>query len=112
MLDDNRGELYMNIANEEMLESSYHTFETGKREECWEAKWITCEREERRLPFFEKLRILMANAEVKELLYKELPAVENFMSYTGDYPLSETPKNLSYEEEFIEKLGEKIAAIL
>lgn len=40
MLDDNRGELYMNIANEEMLESSYHTFETGKREECWEAKWI------------------------------------------------------------------------
>ena len=59
-----------------------------------------------------KLRILMANAEVKELLYKELPAVENLMSYTGDYPLSETIKNLSYEEEFIEKLGEKIAAIL
>ncbi len=29
-----------------------------------------------------------------------------------DYPLSETLKNLSYEEEFIEKLGEKIAAIL
>lgn len=64
MLDDNRGELYMNIANGEMLESSYHTFETGKREECWEAKWITCEREERRLPFFEKQFTLATKKEV------------------------------------------------
>ena len=59
-----------------------------------------------------KLRILMANAEVKELLRRELPAVDNLMSYAGDYPLSETLRNLSYKEDFIIKLGELIAQIV
>ncbi|MBO5336797.1 MAG: family 78 glycoside hydrolase catalytic domain [Lachnospiraceae bacterium] len=60
----------------------------------------------------DKLRKLMADAEVKALLRRELPQVDNLMSYTGDYPLRETLRNLSYEEAFIEMLGKKIAAII
>lgn len=60
----------------------------------------------------DKLRKLMANAEVKEMLHRELPAVDNLMSYTGDYPLRETLRNLSYEEDFIVKLGELIEKII
>ncbi len=34
--------------------SAVQWFETGKREEAWSAKWITCDNTEKRHPFFEK----------------------------------------------------------
>ncbi len=51
-----------------------------------------------------KLRKLMANSNAKKILYLEFPQVANLMSYTGDYPLSETMRNLKYDEELIQRL--------
>ena len=38
----------------EEAESELNWFETGKREEPWQAEWITCDAAEKRHPFFEK----------------------------------------------------------
>ncbi len=38
----------------EETESPVQWFETGKRDEAWDAKWITCDNTEPRHPFFEK----------------------------------------------------------
>lgn len=39
---------------DEVKESEVQWFETGKREESWEAQWITCDNSERRHPIFER----------------------------------------------------------
>lgn len=41
-------------ADGSITESEKQTFETGKREEEWRARWITCAKEETRLPVFWK----------------------------------------------------------
>lgn len=38
----------------EIRSSDKAFFETGKMEEAWSGKWITCEKKEKRLPYFEK----------------------------------------------------------
>lgn len=48
--------------------SDIQWFETGKREEAWNAKWITCDSREKRHPFFEK-RLEPAGLVAKARLY-------------------------------------------
>lgn len=43
-------------------------FETGKREEAWSAKWVSCSSEEKRHPYFEK-KIIPAKEVAKARLY-------------------------------------------
>ncbi len=38
----------------EVFQSGENTFETGKRDEPWTGKWITCEKTEARHPYFER----------------------------------------------------------
>lgn len=48
--------------------SEVQFFETGKREEAWSAKWISCSSEEKRHPYFEK-KIIPAKEVAKARLY-------------------------------------------
>lgn len=43
-------------------------FETGKREEAWSAKWVSCSSEEKRHPYFEK-KIIPVKEVAKARLY-------------------------------------------
>lgn len=48
--------------------SEVQFFETGKREEAWSAKWISCSSEEKRHPYFEK-KIIPVKEVAKARLY-------------------------------------------
>lgn len=48
--------------------SEVQFFETGKREEAWSAKWVSCSSEEKRHPYFEK-KIIPAKEVAKARLY-------------------------------------------
>lgn len=48
--------------------SEVQFFETGKREEVWSAKWISCSSEEKRHPYFEK-KIIPVKEVAKARLY-------------------------------------------
>ncbi len=59
----------------------------------------------------DKLKILMAETEIRSLLKAEISNVEYLASYAGEYPLRETLTNLGYTEEFISKLDESLREI-
>lgn len=59
----------------------------------------------------DRLKILMAEAEVRSLLQAEISDVEYLAGYAGEYPLRETLTNLGYTEEFISKLDELLREI-
>jgi alpha-L-rhamnosidase len=59
-----------------------------------------------------KLIKIMANSEAKKMLFREFPQIANLMSYTGDYPLSETMRNLKYDEGLIQKLDGLLKEIM
>ena len=59
----------------------------------------------------DKLKILMAVAEVRRLLHAEISDVEYLAGYTGEYPLRETLTNLGYTGEFISRLDELLREI-
>ena len=48
--------------------SEVQFFETGKREEAWSAKWVSCSSEEKRHPYFEK-KIIPVKEVAKARLY-------------------------------------------
>ena len=48
-----------------LLESAVNTFETGKRDEEWQGKWITCDKTQNRLPVFEKCFRLAGHKEIQ-----------------------------------------------
>lgn len=49
-----RWKVFVKTAEGTLLESDENIFETGKRDEKWEARWITCDPKEARLPVFVK----------------------------------------------------------
>ena len=59
----------------------------------------------------DKLKILMAEEDVRRLLQAEISDVEYLASYTGEYPLRETLINLDYTKEFISNLDELLREI-
>jgi alpha-L-rhamnosidase len=59
----------------------------------------------------DKLKILMAEVDVRRVLQEEINDVEYLASYTGEYPLRETLTNLNYSLEFIDGLDEKLKSV-
>lgn len=82
----------------EEAESTVQWFETGKREEPWTGKWITCDSAEKRHPFFEKeicpaegkelkrARLYISGLGLYEAYYNgERMGDEYFTPYCNDY---------------------------
>ena len=82
----------------EEAESTVQYFETGKREEPWTGKWITCDNAEKRHPFFEKeicpaegkelkrARLYISGLGLYEAYYnRERIGDEYFTPYCNDY---------------------------
>lgn len=76
--------------------SDVRWFETGKREEPWQAKWITCDSTEKRLPWFEKeisprkpvekARLYICGLGLYEAYYEDSRIGNEYLTpYSNDY---------------------------
>ena len=69
--------------------SDVHWFETGKREEPWQAMWITCDSAQKRHPWFEKEISLKKPVSRARLYICGLGLYEAYYTKQGQLPITE-----------------------